>query len=146
MHDEPDNSPSPPPELAPYVSAFEPENIERANAKGYSISEWERLIERLGPENAVDEIDYPGNLPRALAAALLLLPGGECHELSRRNPFEFANLAGLAWEWLEKIGAPDASDVVLRLVAPEVMAAFGWMIENRTASLMKSCGLGSRLN
>ena len=146
MHDEPGNPLSPPVDLARYVDAFSPANFERANAKGHSTPEWEKLIERLGMETAVAEVGRPNNLPRALAIAMLLLPSSECHELSRQNPFEIANLAGLAWEWLDEIGHPDAGSVVPRLLAPEVLAAFGWIVEHRTAALMKACGLGSELN
>ena len=153
MNDSPDNpqvpepvAPTPPPELAPYVAAFAQEAIAKASAEGDSISDWEKIIERMGMGDAVEEIDRPGSLPHNLVVALLLLPDGECHALSKQHPREFTGLAGLAWEWLTEQGAPDASTIAPRLLAPEVLAAFNWLLDNQTAAMMRSCGIGRQLN
>ena len=137
-------APFPPAELAPYVAAFAQEA--KANTESGSIPEWEKFIERLGMEAAVDEIGRPGTLPHNLVIALLLLPDGECHKLSKQHPREFTGLAGLAWEWLVEQGAPDASTVAPHLLAREVWGAFVWMAENQPGAFMKFCGLGRQIN
>lgn len=141
-------SPIPPPELAFFVAALSPENVAKAiaKAKAAPAKDWGTLIESMGLEAVAEATDFPNDPPRALAFVLLRLPDGERFELSRKHPIETCILAGLAWLRLHEAGSPNTDAIVSQITAPEVRAAFGWVVENQTAAFMECAGLGSQLN
>lgn len=143
-------APVPPPELTAYVAALSPENLEKARAESDALNNpiagWEGIIERMGLEDAVEVVGSPNDPPRALAIVLSQLPISVCHEYSRQFPSEVIGLAGVMEERFKEQGRPDSMDIACELVAPEVLDAFYWVLENQTAALMKATGFGSLLN
>lgn len=144
MHPESAAVPSPPSEIAAEVAALGPEIIRQflAEPQPNPAEDWLELAERLGFEDA-DFVD-PSQLPRVLAGVLLLT--GQAHELSRQYPIEMLMVMGKAHGIFETECPEFLPKVMCAFLAPELVAAWLWIIENRTAEIYEALGLGHEIN
>ena len=101
---------TPPPEIAQFVEALSPEKFIKANA-GFpeeSVEAWRSIADRLGMAERAEEID--SDFMRSLFVALLALPEGELHKLSKRFPMEIAACAATAWSIISEQDPRQSND------------------------------------